>query len=299
MKKKGYCRKDHKLTPDNISIRPDGKRRCKKCEIAYRKKNKERNYIQSRKWALENPERMRGYWQKWDRKNYQKKLVYRREKWFGPYHKKLKLETLTHYGNGKLACVCCDENEIKFLTIDHIKGRQAHEKNNPQFGGGLLRQYLRSHGYPKGYQTLCWNCNSGRATNSGICPHKTNLSTPTQHKPHIKNPSKHTMFMRSYHPKYVKQLKTEVLTHYGKGSLACLCCGVNKLQFLTLDHIDGRTKEEKKNIKKRGWQYLQYLKSHGYPQGYQTLCWNCNSGRSLNKGICPHKSKANLSLPEG
>ena len=62
--------------------------------------------------------------------------------------------------------------------------------------------------------------------------------------------------------------------------------------FLTLDHINGRTKEEKKDPYKRGAHLWQNLRAQNYPVGFQTLCWNCNSGKHLNKGICPHKDNA-------
>lgn len=31
------------------------------------------------------------------------------------------------------------------------------------------------------------------------------------------------------------------------------------------------------------------MASKKFPQGYQTLCFNCNSGKAINKGTCPHK----------
>jgi len=35
------------------------------------------------------------------------------------------------------------------------------------------------------------------------------------------------------------QVKTEVLTHYGNGQLACVICKESRLTCLSLDHIDG------------------------------------------------------------
>ena len=35
---------------------------------------------------------------------------------------KVKREVLTHYGNDKLACVKCGEENIACLSIDHING---------------------------------------------------------------------------------------------------------------------------------------------------------------------------------
>ena len=46
----------------------------------------------------------------------------------------LKIEVLAHYGNGEPKCVRCGFGDIKALSID------------------------QNQGFPKGYQTLCMNC---------------------------------------------------------------------------------------------------------------------------------------------
>ena len=55
---------------------------------------------------------------------------------------------LTHYGNGKLACVRCGEVRLSCLTISG---------NNKRRGQGLYA-WLKRHEYPEDYQTLCMNC---------------------------------------------------------------------------------------------------------------------------------------------
>lgn len=293
-KRPTHCKKGHKFTPENTIIKKTtGRRQCKLCQENYRELNKEILNKRSAKWRLDNIERAREIERKHNHKRYSATLIYRREIWWKPYSVKLRTEILTHYGNGVLQCVCCGESMYTFLTIDHINGRTDYEKNNEyKFRGLHLCQYLKRQGFPEGYQTLCWNCNSGRANNGGVCPHKTDEVIMTKNKYHSKNPSKHTLAMRKYMPNYVKQLRFEVLTHYGNGVLACVCCGISELQFLNIDHINGRTDYEKKNGKERGWQLMRSLRKKGYPKGYQTLCWNCNSGKHLNKGICPHKDNA-------
>ena len=83
---------------------------------------------------------------------------------------KARTAALMYYGNGKLACVCCGESRLKFLTIDHINNDgNIHRKKN---GTSLIAYWLKIHKYPEGFQTLCFNCNSGRALNGGICPHQ-------------------------------------------------------------------------------------------------------------------------------
>lgn len=81
---------------------------------------------------------------------------------------RLTTETIQAYG-GK--CVCCNEKEPKFLTIDHINNDGG---SDPYQGVNLYRQ-LRKTGFPKDrYRLMCFNCNCGRAANRGVCPHFAN-----------------------------------------------------------------------------------------------------------------------------
>lgn len=86
---------------------------------------------------------------------------------------KVRCETISHYGK---ECICCGELNMKFLTIDHIKGggnKHRREINNGGVQSGyLMYAWLRKNNYPKGFQTMCMNCNWARQHNNGICPHK-------------------------------------------------------------------------------------------------------------------------------
>jgi hypothetical protein len=105
-----------------------------------------------------------------------------------------------------------------------------------------------------------------------------------------KNRPRYNEAQKRRYPAKKDKLKTEVLTHYGNGKLACVCCGTTGLVFLTLDHIHGREANDRGPNKKDGRALCAYVKRNNYPEGFQTLCWNCNSGRQINKGICPHKT---------
>jgi len=70
----------------------------------------------------------------------------------------IKIETLTHYGDDRLACVMCGESRLACLSLDHIDGSgRSHKKGLNRYG---YRFYilLKRQGFPKGYQTLCMNC---------------------------------------------------------------------------------------------------------------------------------------------
>ena len=78
------------------------------------------------------------------------------------------------YYGGK--CVCCSETEPVFLTIDHINGRELVPEKH-QTGQVLYARLARAinHGEPRtDVRVLCYNCNSGRYRNGGVCPHEAN-----------------------------------------------------------------------------------------------------------------------------
>ena len=82
------------------------------------------------------------------------------------YRKKIKDTVFNHYG---WRCNCCHENEPKFLTIDHTNGGGAEHRKTIKTS--TIYQWLIRNGFPDEFQTLCYNCNCGKARNNGICPH--------------------------------------------------------------------------------------------------------------------------------
>jgi hypothetical protein len=75
-----------------------------------------------------------------------------------------------------------------------------------------------------------------------------------------------------------------VLDHYGR---ACACCGEATLLFLTIDHVNNDGAEHRRAIGSRSVD--AWLIRNGFPEGFQTLCHNCNYGKHLNGGRCPHE----------
>ncbi len=73
----------------------------------------------------------------------------------------LRVQVLTHYGHGELACVMCNFSDMRALSIDHINNNGAeHRRNNASVkaGGTNFYLWLKKQGYPEEYQTLCFNC---------------------------------------------------------------------------------------------------------------------------------------------
>lgn len=81
-------------------------------------------------------------------------------------------------------------------------------------------------------------------------------------------------------------LKAEVIHIYGGGF--CRCCGETRLAFLTLDHIGSDGALHRKELG-RGVTFYRNIKKLDFPLGLRVLCWNCNAGRQINGGLCPHK----------
>jgi len=83
-------------------------------------------------------------------------------------------------------------------------------------------------------------------------------------------------------------LRQKLLDKFGK---ICVCCGENKMEFLTIDHINNDGFSHRKN-KKTGktMDHLIIWKDiidNGNHDNFQTLCMNCNWAKNLY-GECPH-----------
>ena len=87
------------------------------------------------------------------------------------HDRKLKIQTMTVYGDG--SCACCGERNLGFLTLDHITplGNRAERLESGLWYYGRLRR----DGWPSkdNLRVLCYNCNCARQfAGNGVCPHK-------------------------------------------------------------------------------------------------------------------------------
>jgi len=120
---------------------------CKACSIEH-----------ARKYRLQHPEVIKLY-----RIVNKEKLI----KSSKDYNRNRKITTMNAYG-GK--CVCCGEDKIEFLAIDHIGG--GGQKEIKQMGGqAYFYSHLKKMGWPPGYRVLCHNCNMAIGF-YGKCPHE-------------------------------------------------------------------------------------------------------------------------------
>jgi len=106
----------------------------------------------------------RAYQRAWRKANLDKSRTSARNR-----HRKLKRDIIRVYGG---RCACCREQELIFLTIDHVAGGGNQHRKKLKVGGGSKFYYwLRSNNYPLGFQVLCMNCQFGTRFRK-TCPHK-------------------------------------------------------------------------------------------------------------------------------
>jgi hypothetical protein len=84
---------------------------------------------------------------------------------------------------------------------------------------------------------------------------------------------------------YRKRIRKQAIQKYGG---RCVCCGVVEVLFLTIDHINGDGSKDRQKHGGTGW-YMELLRTERR-NDLQVLCYNCNMGREVNGGICPHHS---------
>jgi DNA-directed RNA polymerase subunit N (RpoN/RPB10) len=94
-------------------------------------------------------------------------------------------------------------------------------------------------------------------------------------------------YWKEYTKKY-NQRRNELNHSYKKNFLdvygrKCMCCGETRIEFLTLDHVQGQIGKKKENpfsaYKKAAQEFRLDL--------YQVLCMNCNFSKG-RYGYCPH-----------
>ena len=118
-----------------------------------------------------------------------------------------------------------------------------------------------------------------------------------------KDPEKAKANKREYNKTHAKQinkqknkkhreLKYEVMKEFSKRQSnsnvpCCACCGEYIVEFLSIDHVDGR-KVLEHGTSMMGTRLYYWARRNDYPPTLQVLCFNCNCAKG-SYGICPHK----------
>lgn len=191
------------------------------------------------------------------------------------HQNKIKMMVMNHYGNNIPHCVCCGENHIEFLHIDHING--GGNKHRKEYSNSRqMYNWIIKNNFPKTFRILCANCNMSKSIHKH-CPHKKlpdDISYITIEK------------TKTQINRFEKRLK--ILKYYSGGEPKCACCGENHIEFLHIDHINNNGAEHRK-INIHNW-----IIKNNFPEGFRILCANCNIAKGIH-GHCPHeKSTDNI-----
>lgn len=90
-----------------------------------------------------------------------------------------------------------------------------------------------------------------------------------QKKYYSNNPKKH----QARNKLIRDNIKYKVFSYYG---LSCAWCGQTNQILLTIDHIKNDGSKHRKEI---GSTIYRWLIRNNMPEGFQTLCYNCNSAK--------------------
>jgi len=198
------------------------------------------------------------------RKDYLKNYYQNHKDYFKNYmkkvHEKERLKVFRHYGK---KCELCSQRKEEVLTIDHINGGGVNHRKKV---GGNIYYWLIKNKFPKGFRTLCYNCNCSMVKlNKGRFKN-------------IKNDLYHKM-ARERNSNYRKKYHALVFNNYG---WKCAKCGQKNKNFLTIDHINCNGTNHIQSKEVWGHFYIWLVKNN-FPKDFQTLCYNCNCSKERIK----------------
>lgn len=127
----------------------------------------------------------------------------------------------------------------------------------------------------RSFDGVCGQC--------GKCRPKDGLRTCEQC---LENSRQHYQKIKVERREENHHVKMIVFNHYGH---RCKCCGESHELLLNIDHVNNDGKQHRK-IKQNSHVIYKDIIDRGFPNCFQLLCWNCNMGKHLNNGICPHQN---------
>lgn len=91
--------------------------------------------------------------------------------------------------------------------------------------------------------------------------------------------------------KYRAALRAKIFNLFGN---RCECCGEERSEFLTIDHVKGGGSKRRRDLGRKGTTYYYLMMKEGIKEGeYRCLCMNCNFSLGI-RGYCPHEREANV-----
>jgi len=179
----------------SLKSKPDYKpKRCGRCHIAFQPTSSNQKYcdqcrpIVRREWSSAHAAEWRGKYPerakeaiRSAKEKHRERYLGMQKTWTARSNRGARRKVFTHYSGVEPMCACCGENEIDFLTIDHVKGGGGRERmaifGRSNTGGVRFYRWLMRNGFPPGYAVLCMNCNSSKGAH-GLCAHSLSRLMP-------------------------------------------------------------------------------------------------------------------------
>lgn len=126
-----------------------------------------------------------------------------------------------------------------------------------------------------------------------------------QRRAHQKNRVKRNAGSRLYYARNAERARTRArerirvlkdAAYAAYGGYVCRCCGETEVAFLCVDHVNNDGYAHRKAVPAHSLYF--WLAKEGYPAGFQILCMNCNHGKRINGGVCPHRSGYGIAVRE-
>jgi len=176
-----------------------------------------------------------------------------------------------------------DEVDYDFIAKHRKQKRQDYLKNREAYLQRAKEYYLRNKAKCT-ERAIKWN-KTYRENRNKISKKYRIKNQTTIRKKAIEMRFVNREQINAYSRNRNHQRKLDVFKHYSP-NLMCQCCGDNHLQFLTVDHIDGR-KPHNHDYGFVGTKLYNWIIKNNYPEGFQILCMNCNFAKGV-WGVCPH-----------
>jgi hypothetical protein len=117
-----------------------------------------------------------------------------------------------------------------------------------------------------------------------VAPNYKTRVKASSHKWHMANRERNNARVAMTH----RRERERCLSHYGG---ACACCGEDRYEFLSFDHVDGGGNRHRKQLGSKAGKITRWLIKSGFPEGFRVLCHNCNQALG-HYGYCPHAQAA-------
>lgn len=92
-----------------------------------------------------------------------------RNKWRAEWRQRRKANVFERYGGA--VCACCGEDELIFLTLNHLDGGGTQHRRQLPPNGQATYEWASKNDFPPIFNVLCFNCNFATA-NGRACPHQ-------------------------------------------------------------------------------------------------------------------------------